>query len=107
MIKPEPERRRRVIAVALLAGGLAYLATFVPRGWIAHDEGTIGQVAEWVARGDIPHVDFEDPYTGGMSWMYAWVFRYAGADLLYIRILLFGGAVIAVTLTYFICRRFL
>ena len=63
------------------------------RGWIPHDEGMLGQSAERVLTGEVPHVDYEEPYTGGLSLMHALVFRLAGIDLIFPRWLLFAGAV--------------
>lgn len=97
----------RWIGALLLALALMYLALFVPRGWIPHDEGTLGQAAERVLRGEIPHVDYQDTYTGGLSWMYAMVFRFAGIDLLYLRWLLFAGASLAMVAMYAVVRRYL
>jgi hypothetical protein len=98
---------RTLIGAMLVALSLAYLCLFVPRGWIPHDEGMIGQSAERVLTGGIPHVDYEEPYTGGLTWLHAGVFKLAGIDLLYTRWLLFAGAAVAQALTYLILRRFL
>jgi hypothetical protein len=99
--------RDQLIAVALVTLAIGYLWLFVPRNWIPHDEGMLGQSAERVLNGDIPHVDYEEPYTGGLTWLHAAVFKLAGIDLLYPRWLLFAGAVLAQLLTYALIRRFL
>jgi len=101
-----PARGDRPMAFALLALSLVYLWFFVPRGWIPHDEGMLGQSAERVLAGGLPHIDYEEPYTGGLTWMHAAVFKLAGIDLLYLRWLLFAGAVAAQVLTYLILRRY-
>ena len=98
---------QRMIAAGLVALSLAYLWVFVPRGWVPHDEGMIGQSAEWVLGGALPHISYQEPYTGGLTWIHAAVFRFAGIDLLYPRWLLFAGAAIAQALTYLILRRYL
>lgn len=97
----------RLIAWVIVALSIAYLALFVPRGWIPHDEGMIGQSAERVLNGEIPHVDYEEPYTGGLALAHALVFRVAGIDLIYPRWLLFAGAVLAQILIYLILCRYL
>lgn len=97
----------RLIGGALVVLSIAYLWLFVPRGWIPHDEGMVGQSAERVLMGETPHIDYEEPYTGGLTWMHAAVFKIAGIDLLYPRWLLFAGAALAQVLTYLILRRFL
>ena len=102
-----PARGDRPMAFALLALSLVYLWFFVPRGWIPHDEGMLGQSAERVLAGGLPHIDYEEPYTGGLTWVHAAVFKLVGIDLLYLRWLLFAGAVAAQMLTYFILRRYL
>jgi Dolichyl-phosphate-mannose-protein mannosyltransferase len=99
--------KTRLIAAGLVGLSIAYLALFVPRGWIPHDEGMIGQSAERVLIGEVPHVDYEEPYTGGLAWVHATVFRLAGIDLIYPRWLLFAGAVLAQILVYLILSRYL
>lgn len=98
---------QRWIGAALVALSLAYLWMFVPRGWIPHDEGMIGQSADWVLAGGVPHVDYEEPYTGGLTFLHAAVFKLAGINLLYLRWLLFAGAALAQLLTYLMLRRYL
>ena len=98
---------QRAIAVLLLAGAVVYLVPFVPRGWFPHDEGMIGQSAERVLRGALPHIGYEEPYTGGLTWLYAQVFRVAGIDLANLRWLLFAAAALAQVLVYSILRRHL
>jgi hypothetical protein len=97
---------QRIIAGLLIAISLGYLLPFVPRGWVPHDEGMIGQSAERVLRGDTPHVDYEEPYTGGLTWLYAAVFRLGGVDVLTLRWLLFAGASLAQLITYSLLRRY-
>jgi hypothetical protein len=98
---------QRVIGATLVALSLAYLWMFVPRGWIPHDEGMTGQSAERILAGDLPHVDYEEPYTGGLAWLHAAAFKAAGIDLVHLRWLLFAGAALAQLLTYLILRRYL
>ena len=106
-MKPVTSKRDVTIAVVMIAAALAYLIGFVPLGWVPHDEGMLGQTADRVLHGQIPHVDFDEPYTGGLTWLYAGVFKVAGVDLLYVRWLLFVAAAVAAGLTYAILRRFL
>lgn len=94
------------MAAALVGLSIVYLALFVPRGWIPHDEGMIGQSAERVLSGERPHVDYEEPYTGGLARLHALVFELAGVDLIYPRWLLFAGAVLAQVLTYLLLSRY-
>lgn len=94
------------MAAALVGLSIVYVALFVPRGWIPHDEGMIGQSAERVLSGERPHVDYEEPYTGGLARLHALVFELAGIDLIYPRWLLFAGAVLAQVLTYLLLSRY-
>src|ERR1700736_2416884 len=97
----------RPIGVLLLGLSLIYLAFFVPRGWVPHDEGMLGQSAERVVLGGVPHVDYEETYTGGLTLMHAAIFRLAGVDLLYLRWLLFAGASLALVVMYSLLRDYL
>ena len=66
------------------------------QGWIPHDEGLMAQTAERVLRGELPHRDFDDTYTGGIAMMHAAAFYVLGTDLYSMRVvlLLFGIAMI-------------
>jgi hypothetical protein len=106
-MKAAASTRERVLGAVMIVAAIAYLIPSVPRGWIPHDEGMLGQSAERVLHGDLPHVDYEEMYTGGLSWLYAAVFRVAGVDLVNVRWALFIGASLAICLIYAITRRYL
>jgi hypothetical protein len=75
---------RRLEFVALFAAalvGLTVIWAFRYRGWYPHDEGVLGQSAERILRGQIPHRDFDDPYTGGLALLHALVFRMGGISM--------------------------
>ena len=97
----------RAIGPLLVVASIAYFVYFIPRGWVPHDEGMIGQSAERVMNGEIPHVDYEEPYTGGLTFLYAAIFEIFGIHLLYVRYALFVGAALAQVFVYLILRRFL
>ncbi len=101
------ERSQRLIGLLTVFLSLAYLLLFVRRGWVSHDEGMIGQSAERVLLGGIPHVDYEESYTGGLSWAYAAVFKAKGVDLVNPRWLLFAGASLAQLAMFSLLRRYL
>src|SRR5438093_8306620 len=103
-MKIETSARQRALAVLMIVGALVYLTHFVPRGWIPHDEGMLGESAELVLRGGIPHIDYEEPYTGGLSWIYAGLFSLTGTDLLHVRWLLFFVACGSTFLIFSILR---
>lgn len=95
-------------AVALLVWVASALLTlrYARRGWVPHDEGTIAHSAERVLRGELPHLDFVDVYSGGLSFLHAFAFRLLGVDLLTPRIVLFGFFLLWVPAVYWIARRF-
>ena len=97
----------RKIAAVLLALAVVYLSWSVPRGWVPFDEGMIGQTAEWVLRGGLPHVHYQEAYTGGLTWLYAAIFRMAGVDLINVRWALFLAASVALLVVYSLVRRYL
>lgn len=97
----------QILGVVMVLAAIVYLTHFVPRGWVPHDEGMIGQSAEQVLHGAIPHIDYQEAYTGGLTYLHAAVFKITGVDLLHVRWLLFAAASWAAFLIYAICRRYL
>src|SRR5580658_592846 len=67
----------------LLCAG--YMARELKRGWIPLDEGTLGQSAERVLHGELPHRDFGEGYTGGVAFLDAAIFRVLGPDSIHLR----------------------
>jgi hypothetical protein len=59
-------------------------------GYIPFDEGLLGQSAERVLAGELPHVDFDDTYTGGQAFFHATEFQLFGARSATLR----GGLVV-------------
>ena len=94
------------ICLVLCVVTAAYLLPFVDRGWIAHDDGMLGQMAERVLAGEIPHRDFDDPYTGGLTYLHALGFKLFGVRLLSLRWLLFAATLAWVPVVYFLAVRF-
>jgi hypothetical protein len=105
-MKVTATKTHQFIGALMILVALVYLLPFVPRGWVPHDEGMLGQSADQVLRGGLPHVDYEEAYTGGLSWIYAAVFKISGVDLLNVRWFLYAGAVLATWLVYAIVRRY-
>lgn len=104
---PPALRRERALGALVVIAACVYMIPFAPRGWIPHDEGMLGQAADRVMHGGIPHVDYEEAYTGGLSWAYALVFRTRGVDVVNIRWLLLVGGCATAWLVYAISRRYL
>jgi hypothetical protein len=75
---------RRLGAIAVLTAPV-YLLTQLDRHWVPDDEGLLAQSAERVLGGQLPHRDFADVYTGGLSLWHALAFRVGGVDLLTLR----------------------
>ncbi len=93
------------LAVVWIAAAL-YLHPFAYRGWLPHDEGQLAHGAERVLDGELPHRDFDEPYTGGLSGLYAAAFAVLGVRLTAIRTALVGVALLFVPITYAIAARF-
>jgi hypothetical protein len=72
---PHVERWCGIVAV-MVCLGLAWWRLDV--GWWPHDEGQIGQAAERVLLGELPHIDFDEMYTGGLTFLHAAAFRVFG-----------------------------
>ena len=87
-------------------GGAASIWTILDRGWVPLDEGTIGQAAERVMHGALPHRDFTDPYTGGLAYLHALAMRVFGVSLMAPRYALFIAAVIWLPALWWLAMRF-
>ena len=66
----------------------------------------LAQIAERIAGGELPHRDFDDPYTGGLGYMHAMAFLAFGTRLLSLRILLFLAALAWMPAVFLVARRF-
>ncbi len=69
---------------------VVYVAVNLKHGWIPHDEGAFSQSAERVLNGELPHRDFDEPYTGGLAFVNALAFRVFGVNLASLRFVLFA-----------------
>ena len=76
-------------------------------GGFFHDEGLLGQTAERVLNGQVSHLDFEDPYTGGLGLFHALIFKIFGIKLLFLHFSLLFFILITLPIFYLISRRFL
>jgi hypothetical protein len=85
----------------------AYAARFAYRGWIPHDEGTIGQSAERVLSGQVPHRDFDEGYTGGLTYVNAAAMRVFGLNLRAPRLAVFAFFMLFLAAVHAITRRLL
>ena len=100
------DRYRAAIAAAIVWILCAvYAGQFMHRGWIPHDEGTIGQSAERVLAGDVPHRDFDEVYTGGLTYLHAAGMKMLGVNLRTPRQIVFVFFLAFLAAVYAIGRR--
>lgn len=95
-----------VLGILLLCSG-ALAAASLQRGWIPHDEGTLAQSAERLLQGELPHRDFDELYTGLLTYLHAAAFALFGTTLLAIRYVLAASFIAWLGVTYALARRFL
>lgn len=93
-----------VLAVVWLIVGV-YSIRFVDRSWVPQDEGLLAHTAERVLAGELPHLDFDDTYTGGLAMLHSLAFRVLGVRLDSIRWLFFGFAMSFVPALYALSLR--
>ena len=84
----------------------AYVFHTLDRNWIPHDDGSLAQGAERVLRGEMPHSDFAEVYTGGLEYLNAVGFKVFGVGLMSLRYMLFGFVLVWVPVIYYCARRF-
>lgn len=92
-----------VLAVWVACG--VYTVPFISRGWVPHDEGTIGQSAVRVLHREVPHRDFDDMYTGGLTYLNAAGMAVFGENLRAPRFVLFGAFMAFLAAVHAIARR--
>jgi hypothetical protein len=85
----------------------AYAGFCLNRGWEPKDEGTLGQTAERVLNGEMPHRDFANWYTGGLTYIDALIFKIFGVNLFYLRLFVFAVFLSWIPAVYAIARHFL
>ncbi|MBT4692181.1 MAG: hypothetical protein HOB73_02420 [Planctomycetaceae bacterium] len=106
-VKPTAKYSYRIALLLTLVVTTIYLSTMGNQGWIAHDEGLLAHSADRILAGETPHIDFQDPYTGGLSYWHAQVFNVLGTSLTSLRTILVGVAILAVIAWFMITARFL
>src|SRR5687767_10839013 len=88
------------IALVVWCLSAAYVVHFVDRGWLPHDEGALAQSAERVLAGELPHRDFDEPYTGVLSYLHALGFKLLGTRLVSLRYVLLLSFLLFVATLY-------
>lgn len=74
--------------------------------WYPHDEGALGQSAERVLHGQVPHRDFDEIYTGLLSYLNAGAFALAGVRAEVMRLPLYVATILWSVSLFSIARRF-
>jgi hypothetical protein len=97
--------RAAVLAVVLAVAGI-YTGLHIGRGWVPADDGTLGQSALHVMQGQLPHRDFGEIYTGGLSFIHALALRVFGVNLMSLRICVFLFFLAWIPAVYYIALRF-
>jgi hypothetical protein len=77
----------------------------IDRQWVADDEGLLAQTAERVLRGEVPHRDFADAYTGGQAYFHALAFKLGGVSLLVLRYALLLVAAVWIPVLFIVASR--
>ena len=99
------EVERRLPLIVILVAGIL-LASDLNQGWVPHDEGALGQSAERVLAGQVPHRDFDEIYTGALAYVHAAAFLIGPHASTTTRVPLFLIALLWVAALYAIARRF-
>jgi dolichyl-phosphate-mannose-protein mannosyltransferase len=105
VFRERPAAWRVVLGAAWLAAA-AWVAVRLDQGWVPHDDGSFAQSAQRVLDGQLPHREFAELYTGGLTFLNAAVFAVLGEDLFWLRLPMFALFLAYVPCFYAICRRF-
>lgn len=95
-----------IVLIIVWVASCAYLAHLLDHNWIPYDEGLLAQSAERVLLGEMPHRDFAEVYTGGLSYLNAFGFKILGLRLLTLRYLLFAAFLAWVPAVFYCASRF-
>ena len=97
---------RTLLFVVVWVVALGYAWAYLDRGWVPHDEGTLAFSAARVMEGMVPHLDYDEVYTGGLAFAGAAAFKVFGVDLFTLRLLLFALFALWIPVVYWSARRF-
>lgn len=99
-------RSRSAILLVAYAAGISFVAWHLNQGWVPHDDGAFAQSAQRVLDGQLPHRDFTELYTGGLTFLNAAAFALFGENLIWLRVPMFLLFVAYVPCVYLLARRF-
>jgi Dolichyl-phosphate-mannose-protein mannosyltransferase len=91
---------------AVLMIAATYVGVHIGSGWVPADDGILGQSALRVMRGQLPHRDFTEIYTGGLDVIHALAFRIFGVSLMSLRLCAFLFFLAWIPAVYYIASRF-
>jgi Dolichyl-phosphate-mannose-protein mannosyltransferase len=97
---------RLIVLGAVMAVAAVYVGAHIGSGWVPADDGILSQSALRVLQGQLPHRDFAEIYTGGLSVVHALAFRVFGVSLLSLRICAFLFFLAWVPAVYYVALRF-
>lgn len=96
--------RLHLLAILLLS--TVYVGWHLGRGWVAHDDGALAQSAMRLLAGELPHRDFDELYSGGLTFLNAAMFRLLGATLFTMRVPLLLAFLASLPAIFYIATRF-
>lgn len=96
----------RVVLFAVMAASALFVGSHLDRSWFPVDDGALAHSAERVLRGELPHRDFDDVYTGGLAWLNAAAFRLFGTSFWALRLVLFAAFMAWVPSVFYVATRF-
>ena len=82
-----------------------YYARLFDERWIPFDEGTLGQPAVRILRGEVPHRDFDAMYTGLLEYLHAGAMSVLGVHLLTPRFVMLLAVMLWVPALWALSRR--
>lgn len=97
---------RTFVLLGFVIVSAAYVWWHLRSGWIPIDDGPVAHSAERVLRGELPHRDFDELYTGGLAFVNAAGFRFLGTNLWTLRLVLFGAFVAWLPAVFYVVTRF-
>ncbi len=94
------------ILVATCAVAWIWMWLHLHQAFLFEDDPVFAHQAERVLQGEIPHVDYHEVYTGGLSYLGALAMRMFGVHLMAPRYALFGFFCAWVPAFWYVARRF-
>lgn len=95
-----------LVLLLVWSASAIYGGMLLKRGWVPHDEGTIGQSAERALEGELPHRDFDEVYTGGLTYLNAAAMAVFGRTMAVPRFVLLAVFLAWIPAVYGIACRF-